>query len=226
MHAAFRLWRPVPRSEDRPEDGGRRRSRSPHPLGCLWFSRPRRAHARFTFQCWRRRQDSNLHNPKVIAGFKPAQHTTCAPPKVAERRVLETHTVAGALRLAIACEPCPLCAPCSGPSGGLGAHNRSGKGRMLVTRLSFGGRVVPRGRFARPLPRYERGVPLSGLAGNGANPETRALFRRLQGGCITFNAWSAWSPRAESNSRSRPHGENRTPSSNVRSVAPVVHRRG
>lgn len=79
--------------------------------GCLWFSRPRRAHARFTFQCWRRRQDSNLHNPKVIAGFKPAQHASCAPPKVAERRVLETHTVAGALRLAIACEPCPLCAP-------------------------------------------------------------------------------------------------------------------
>ncbi len=51
--------------------------------------------------------------------------------------------------------------------------------------------MVPRGRFARPLPRYEGGVPLSGLAGTGANPETRALFRRLQGGCITFNAWSA-----------------------------------
>jgi hypothetical protein len=30
----------------------------------------------------------------------------------------------------------------SGPSGGLGAHNRSGKGRMLVTRLSFGGDFV------------------------------------------------------------------------------------
>jgi hypothetical protein len=162
--------------------------------------------------------------------------------EVAERRVLETHTVAGALRLAIACEPCPLCAPWSGPSGGLGAHNRSVKGRMLVTRLSFGGKVVPRGRFARPLPRYEGGVPLSGLAGNGANPETRALFRRLQGGCITLNAWSAnWCQLMESNHAHRPYrgrvppselsrrglpGLSRTAAADLRRVSAAVRRRG
>lgn len=118
-----------------------------------------------------------------------------------------------------------------GPSGGLGAHNRSGKGRMLVTRLSFGGKVVPRGRFARPLPRYEGGVPLSGLAGNIWSPpsDLRAPFRDTSSAprclgvegklvprtgfapatcalpmrCTSQCASTAWPPETESNSRNR-----------------------
>ena len=72
--------------------GGRRRARSPHPSGCLWLSRPRRAHARFIFQNggWR---SVSIHIPlPVPAGFKPAAHPVRFTIQNWRRAVSSNHT--------------------------------------------------------------------------------------------------------------------------------------
>ena len=125
---------------------------------------------------------------------------------------------------------------------GLGAHNRSGKGRMLVTRLSFEGKRFPAADLHGPFRVTRAASRCLDLQGNGANPETRALFRRLQGGCITFNAWSAnWCQLMESNHAHRPYrgrvppselsrrglpGLSRTAAADLRRVSAAVRRRG
>lgn len=141
MHPAFRLWRPVPRSEDHPKlaesgplEGHALSDTQRFPAVCRPYllHSPELAeggshddHTVAGTGCFRGSGGALATSPSILGGCGRIRTYTAVTPsrgsspistpmrasKVAESSELESHAIADALGLANRCEPCPLYSP-------------------------------------------------------------------------------------------------------------------